>query len=77
MSERILPIDEIVWRLGEALRRHRLEGWEIGFAASIVRQAKRGDWSPSTRQERAMRNLVDGLMTEALIDDGASEGARQ
>ncbi len=65
-------IDELLWRLGDALRLGRLEGWGRDFAKSILGQAKRGRrWSPSGKQLHTMRRLlVEQAEAEAtLIDD--------
>ena len=66
-------IDELLWRLGDALRLGRLEGWGRDFAKSILGQAKRGRrrWHPSEKQLHTMRQLVaEQAEAEAtLIDD--------
>ena len=71
-------IDEILFRLGEALRLGRLDGWGRDFVASILGQAKRGRrrWHPSEKQLHTMRRLVAELTvpdTGPLIDDGGGD----
>jgi hypothetical protein len=58
---RTMPIDEVCFRITDALRSGRLEGWSRGFAASVTKNLKRPNWNPSPKQERAMRRLVDEL----------------
>lgn len=55
-----MPIDEILWRLGQALRSGALSAWERGFAKSCLGAAKRGrgEWCPTARQEAVMRRIV-------------------
>ncbi len=73
-------IDELLWRLGDALGKGRLTDWELNFARSILGQAKRGRgrWSPSEKQLAAVRRIIAGLAepAENLIDDGAGDGRR-
>lgn len=73
-------IDEMLWRLGDALRLGRLSDWERDFAKSILGQAKRGRrrWNPTGKQLATLRRLIAGLAepdTEPLIDDGADNAA--
>ena len=63
---RTMPLDEVIWRLGNALRTGRLTDWQRGFAASIAKNMKRASWEPSDRQEWAMRKIVD----ELAVPDG-------
>jgi hypothetical protein len=58
---RTMPIDEVCFRITNALRAGKLEGWERGFAASVAKNLKRSNWCPSVKQEWAMRRLVDEL----------------
>ena len=66
-------IDELLFRLGEALRLGRLDGWELNFAKSVLGQAKarRSRWSPSEKQLAAIRRIIAGLAesSEDLVDD--------
>ncbi len=70
-------IDEMLWRLGDALRMGRLDGWGRDFARSLLRQAKRGRsrWHPSEKQLHTMRRLVAELAepAEDLIDGGDND----
>jgi len=73
-------IDELLWRLGDALRLGRLEGWGRDFAKSILGQAKRGRrrWHPSEKQLATMRRLLVEQAepdTGPLIDDGGDDAA--
>ena len=79
----LLPVDrmtlgELLFRLGDARCRGRLNGWAEGFAASISRQSRRRGWEPSGKQMNAMCQIVRDLRapTEALIDraDGGENG---
>lgn len=65
---RQMAIDEVVWRLHDALRKNRLDGWEAKFAASIVRQSRRPDWWPSEKQERLMRRMAEELSIGPLVE---------
>lgn len=73
---RPLPIDELHWRLSDALGRHRLAGWPMQFAISFVALCKRGR-APSSKQIRIAREIVadlrggtDGPLVEDLLDEG-------
>ncbi len=73
-------LDELLWRLGDALRMDRLDGWEQDFARSILGQAKRGRrrWNPSEKQLHTMRRLGAELVEPdagPLIDDGGDDAA--
>ncbi len=73
-------IDELLWRLGDALRMGRIEDWERDFAKSILGQAKRRGrrWSPSTKQLATMRRLIAGLAesdTGPLVDEDGGDAA--
>ena len=73
-------IDELLWRLGDALRMGRLDGWEQDFVKSILFQAKcRGRrWNPSTKQLATMRRLIAGLAesdTGPLVDEDGGDAA--
>ncbi len=78
-------VDELFWRLGEALRTGRLSDWEWDFAKSLLGQAKRGRsrWNPSAKQLAAVRRILDGLADPAenlidgnpLIDDETEDAA--
>ncbi len=71
-------IDEMLWRLGDALRMGRLDGWEQDFVKSILGQAKRGRsrWHPSEKQLHTMRRLLAEQAEPGagpLIDDGGDD----
>ncbi len=71
-------IDELLWRLGDAISMGRLEGWGRDFAKSILGQAKRGRrrWHPSEKQLHTMRRLLVEQAepdTGPLIDDGGGD----
>ena len=66
-------VDELLWRLGDALRTGRLDGWERDFAKSLLGQAKRGRsrWNPSAKQLATARRILDGLAYPAEnLNDG-------
>ncbi len=65
--------DEIIFRVCDALRLGRIDGWAGEFAASISRQSRRRGWQPSEKQIETMRRIVRGLRAPAeleLIDEG-------
>ena len=64
-------IDELLWRLGRALRAGRLTEWERGFALSLLGQAKRPRWNPSAKQVATLRRVIAELAEPAddLIDN--------
>lgn len=69
-------IDELLWKLGNALRAGRLTAWERSFALSVLGQAKRPCWSPSGKQLATLRSVIAGLVepdTRPLIDDGGGD----
>jgi hypothetical protein len=74
----IMPVeqmgdDEIVFRVVDALRLGRIDGWAGEFAASISRQSRRRGWQPSEKQIETMRRIVRDLRAPAemeLIDEG-------
>ncbi len=73
-------IDELLWRLGDALRRGRIEGWERDFAKSIFGQAKRrrSRWNTSVKQLATLRSVIAGLAeadTGPLIDEDDGDAA--
>ncbi|MBK0400634.1 hypothetical protein H0I76_15655 [Limibaculum sp. M0105] len=80
MPHRRMPIDELDWRLRDALSRHRLTGWPLKFAVSFVSLCKRGR-SPSSKQIKIAREIVADLRAgtagplvediEPLLDDEA------
>ena len=51
---RAMPIDEVCFRITDALRAGRLDGWARGFAASVAKNLKRPNWCPSQKQEAVM-----------------------
>lgn len=61
LSVRRMGVDELVFRLRDALTRQRLDGWELRFAVSIVARSKRGEFVPTARQETCMRRIVSEL----------------
>lgn len=63
-----MDISEVHWRLGEALNRGDLDGWEAGFAKSCVKLCSQGG-TPSAKQERLMRKLVDKSLIGMLTED--------
>ncbi len=65
-----MTLDELLFRLGDALRYRRLDGWAEGFAGSISRQSRRRGWGPSEKQLHHMRQIVRELRApaEVLID---------
>ncbi|MEO1775655.1 MAG: hypothetical protein AAFS07_11960 [Pseudomonadota bacterium] len=67
-----MSVDELIVRLVDALRLHRLDGFGLTFAKSIVRQAKRRGWSPSFKQLEMMRRLIEELRedVERFVDHG-------
>jgi hypothetical protein len=54
---RVMPIEEVHFRLHDALARRKLSGWELGFTKSFVRLCNRGG-SPSVKQEICARRIV-------------------
>lgn len=71
-----MNLDEMLWRLGDALRHGRLSEWEEGFAKSVMGRSKRRAWRPSPKQIGTMRRIVGNLKSASvevagsLIDDG-------
>lgn len=65
-----MTLAELLWRLGDALRRRKLQGWDADFAASILGQSKRRGWAPTPKQKRAMCRIIRELRAPvaALID---------
>jgi hypothetical protein len=59
----------------------KFDGWELKFAMSVARHAKRPAWVPSATQENWMRRLVKELRAtvvgpdDDLIDD--DDGGRK
>ena len=72
-----MTLDELLVRLGDALRRRRLDCWAAKFATSISRQSRRRGWHPSEKQMNAMRQIVREMRApaEALIDEGEKANA--
>ena len=73
-------IDELLWRLGDALRMGHIEGWERDFAKSLLGQAKRrrSRWNPSVKQLATLRRVIAGLAepdTGPLIDEDGGDAA--
>ena len=71
-------IDELVWKLGNALRtgKIRRDEWGHGFTLGILRCSKRPAWVPSPKQLSAMCRLVAELGEPdvgSLIDDGGGD----
>ena len=49
----------------------RGDGWEAMFARSILRQAKRPEWTPTAKQARIMNGIVEGALGGgAVIEEG-------
>lgn len=44
--------------------------WATGFARSILRQAKRPGWRPSTKQLSMMRRLISDLFAHGTEEEG-------
>lgn len=66
-------LDELLFWAPSLLRTEWLSDWERGFVASMLRASRRRNWTPSAKQERTLRRLVDTLFTDAsLIEDDAS-----
>jgi hypothetical protein len=61
---RAMPIDEVCFRITDALRAGRLDGWARGFAAGVAKSLKRPNWCPSQKQEAVMRQLVAEIRRE-------------
>jgi hypothetical protein len=62
-------IDELIYYMPTVARAG--DSWARGFAASVLRQAKRRTWRPTPKQEALMRRLVDELFIpnrSALIE---------
>jgi hypothetical protein len=64
-----MTIDEKLWRLGDAMRRGRLDAWGFNFAKSVLGQAKRRgpSWHPTPRQSA----VIDKVLAEARQPLGA------
>ena len=71
VNKQAAEIDELLVRLGIALRRGALDSWEAGFAKSILGRAKRAGprWQPSARQLSAMRRICDAAALPELVED--------
>ncbi len=64
-------IDEILWRLGQALKSGRLSEWESGFARGLLGQAKRGGprWRPSGKQLAVIDRILAEIRQPETTDD--------
>lgn len=72
---RRMPVDELHWRLSDALRRQRLEGWPKRFAVAFVGRCKKGI-APTRKMARIAREIVsdmqdgtDGALVEDLVEE--------
>jgi hypothetical protein len=70
---RVMPIDEVCFRITDALRSGRLQGWQRGFAASIAKNLKRPNWCPTAKQEWAMRRVIADLRSPDPDYSGEAE----
>lgn len=58
------PIDALIYRMrGFAGSRN---AWEAGFAKSILKQASRPGWEPTSKQKLIMERMV----SEVFLGDG-------
>lgn len=66
-SARTMALEEVDFRLRQALRRQRLEGRDRGIALGFIGQCKRGR-TPTEKQEIAARRIVAELDDDPVID---------
>jgi len=67
-------LDELIYHM-RTVASTTPSDWERSFASSILKQSKRAKWTPSAKQMRIMRNLVDDLFGPDLIDNEGGFGA--
>lgn len=61
-------LDEQLFLLPGVLSQDDLQDWQRGFVLSILKQRKRPNWQPSSKQMRLITILVDDLFCPDLID---------
>lgn len=62
-------IDRLLHWMPIVVRDGSLSDWERQFCASMIRRDRAGRFSPSARQARVMRGIVDRVMRSALRED--------
>ncbi len=66
----------LVHYLPHVVRSAGLSDWERKFCASLIARSKRGGWTPTAKQVRVLRRLVDNFRTAAFSEPLTEEPDR-
>ncbi len=62
------PVEELLWSWPTVCRM-ATNDWAKNFAASIAKQARRRNWTPSAKQHQLMNSMVAELYRHTGEDD--------
>ena len=62
------PVEELLWSWPTVCRM-ATNDWAKNFAASIAKQARRRNWTPSPKQHQLMNSMVAELYRHTGEDD--------
>ncbi|MEM9045202.1 MAG: hypothetical protein AAGC81_10925 [Pseudomonadota bacterium] len=60
-----ITVDEMAYRLRNALKSGRLKDWETGFVLGFLKGARDANWYPTTKQKA----VVDRILLEAAYQN--------
>lgn len=65
----VRPVEELLYHM-PTVARMAGNDWATGFAKSIIRQSRRRNWQPSTKQLSVMQALVSDLFVHCGDEEG-------